>query len=102
MRNRIVLAAVVFVILALPCLRVEAQEIFASLTGTVTDAQKAAVPGVTVRAENVDTNLSSQTTTDSHGGYTISKLQPDRSPLTAAPVSFSTVLRDGIPLRTEQ
>ncbi|HYS56088.1 MAG TPA: carboxypeptidase regulatory-like domain-containing protein [Thermoanaerobaculia bacterium] len=99
---RIVLAAVFFAILVWPCSRVEAQEIFASLTGTVTDAQKGAVPGVTVRAENVDTKLSSQTTTDSHGGFTISKLQPGRYRLTAALEGFSTFIREGIVLRTAE
>ena len=106
-RNRIVsrrpsIAVLLLVVIALPCATVEAQEIFASLTGNVTDPQGAALPGVTVTVQNVDTNLSSQTVTDSQGGYTVSKLQPGPYRLTAALQGFNTYVRTGIILRTAE
>ncbi len=46
----------------------------ATLLGTITDATSAVVPGVTVRATNVDTQLTRTTTTDTSGTYTIFSL----------------------------
>jgi hypothetical protein len=89
-------------LVALSSAPLEAQEIFASLTGTVTDPQGAALPGVTVTAVNVDTRASSQAVTDSRGGYTIAKLPPGHYRMTAALQGFNTFVREGIVLRTAE
>jgi len=80
----------------------EGQEINATLTGAVTDAQGAIVPGVTVIVLNISTNIPSEATTDSHGGYTISKLPPGHYRITAAAQGFKTYVREGIVLRTAE
>jgi hypothetical protein len=82
--------------------RVAAQEIRATVTGTVSDAQGAAMPGVTVTVLNVDTNLAGATVTDAHGGYLVTKLQPGRYRVTAALPGFKSFVREGVTLRTAE
>ena len=48
----------------------------ASLTGTVKDQSDAVVPGATVTARSVATNVPSTTVSDSQGGYVIGALIP--------------------------
>ena len=45
----------------------EAQILYGSLVGGVTDAQGSAVPGARVEIVNTDTNFTRETTTDSQG-----------------------------------
>src|ERR1700733_1207101 len=53
-----------------------AQVLYGTLTGTVTDASKAAVPNAPVTALNQGTGATRATTTHSNGEYTIPDLQP--------------------------
>ena len=53
-----------------------AQILYGSLTGNVTDQQKAAMPGVTVTAINTGTNVATEAVTDASGSYTIRNLPP--------------------------
>ena len=46
----------------------------ATLLGTITDSTSAVVPGVTVKATNVDTQLTRTAITDTSGTYTIFSL----------------------------
>ena len=48
----------------------------ASVTGTVKDQSDAVVPGATVTAVNVGTNVPAQAVTDAQGGYVIPALIP--------------------------
>src|SRR5206468_6531458 len=48
----------------------------ATLTGTVRDTSSAVVPGATVVARNVATNVASQSLTDAQGNYMIGSLIP--------------------------
>ncbi|PYQ18322.1 MAG: hypothetical protein DMF79_15340 [Acidobacteria bacterium] len=89
-------------VVMLPGADLGAQEINAAVTGTVRDAQGAAVPGVAVTVMNVGTNLSTDAVTDAHGGFRTSKLQPGRYRVTAALPGFKTYVRDGIALRTAE
>src|SRR5207247_9810249 len=52
------------------------QTIRATLTGTVTDPNGAVVPGATVNATNVATNISSEAQTNQVGTYTFTALPP--------------------------
>src|SRR4030088_3190653 len=70
--------------------RVGAQEIGASVTGTVTDQQGAVLPGVTVTVINLDTNVPAETVTNSQGLYVLQKLIPGRYKVTAALQGFKT------------
>src|SRR5439155_14482533 len=55
---------------------VAAQVERASLTGTVKDQSEAVVPGATVTARNVATDVPSTSVTDAQGAYTIAALIP--------------------------
>ena len=79
-----------------------AQEIRATVTGHVTDQQGAVLPGVTVTATNVDTNVSLEAVTDESGAYAVPQLQPGPYKLTAALQGFKTFLREGITLHTAE
>lgn len=79
-----------------------AQEIRATLTGHVTDQQGGLLPGVTLMATDIDTNVSFEATTDSTGSYTIPQLQPGPYRLTAALQGFKTFIREGMTLHTAE
>jgi hypothetical protein len=51
-----------------------AQTVLGSITGTVKDATGAAVPGGTITAENIGTNLTVTAHSDGNGSYLISNL----------------------------
>lgn len=55
---------------------VRGQEFRGSITGRVADSTKAILPGATVTARNVETNVVTTTTTNERGVYNISYLQP--------------------------
>jgi len=59
---------------ALACLPVAAQTTFATITGTVTDATGAAVPGATVLAIHKDSNYRYTASSNSVGGFTVAQL----------------------------
>src|SRR4051812_39987628 len=60
----------------LTALPASAQVERASLTGIVKDASDAFLPGASITARNVETNVPAQTVTDAQGGYTIAALIP--------------------------
>ena len=96
------LALLTLALVAISSPRLAAQEIRATVTGTVTDQQGAVVPGVVVTARNIDTNVDSQAVTESDGGFTIRQLIPGRYKVTATLQGFKTFTRDGITLRTAE
>ena len=65
-----------------------AQTTFATLTGTVTDSTGAVVPGVTVTATHVATNLQSSTVSNDAGLYTLAQLREGRYTLRAQLTGF--------------
>jgi hypothetical protein len=54
----------------------DAQALYGSIVGNVTDAQGAATPGVTLTATNTGTGLEMETVTDGDGAYTFRNMQP--------------------------
>src|ERR1039458_9365286 len=80
------------VLLALACAfrTLDAQVLYGSLTGNVTDPSSAAVPGAKVTALNIDTGLSREATTDDRGAY-IGTCVPVRR-------TTSTCLTQSVPL----
>ncbi|HYT76557.1 MAG TPA: TonB-dependent receptor [Vicinamibacterales bacterium] len=93
--------ALVLVLLVLPAVA-RAQQFKANLTGTVTDAQGAVIPGVTVAATNTDTNVSAESVTDSNGVFSIKDVVPGRYKVTATLPGFKTFVREGIVLHTAE
>jgi hypothetical protein len=69
------------VVLALLCglwaSRANAQAVFGSILGTVTDPQGAAVPGAKVTVTNKNKGTTQQTTTNDSGNYSVTHLIPD-------------------------
>src|SRR5262245_19782701 len=62
----------------------------ASLGGTVSDAAKALIPGVTVTVTNVDTGVVSTAVTNETGTYSIPSLLPGVYKVTAELPGFQT------------
>jgi hypothetical protein len=71
-----------------------------SITGTVTDSTKAAVPAANVTIRNVATNIANHTTTNVVGLYFITALPPGAYELTVEKNGFRTAKVDNIPLTT--
>jgi hypothetical protein len=66
----------------------------ASIQGTVDDQSRAAVPGVTITATNVETGDSRTTTTNDRGVYRITSLSPGRYTVTASIEGFRKVVQN--------
>jgi TonB dependent receptor/Carboxypeptidase regulatory-like domain len=65
-----------------------AQTTYATITGTVTDANGALLPGVRISVRNVETNISSQTVSNQEGVYTITQLREGKYILSAQTSGF--------------
>jgi outer membrane receptor protein involved in Fe transport len=88
----------------------EAQVLYGSLVGTVTDTSHAGVPGAAVTIINVKNNLARETTSRSDGSYSFVNVLPGEYNVrvvvtgfkefhkTAVPVSANTVARVDVPL----
>jgi hypothetical protein len=76
-----------------------AQETGGSISGTVSDSQNAALPGVSVTVRNEDTNAQLQTVTNTEGAYVLPFVPIGRYTLTVALTGFSTTKREGIDVR---
>jgi hypothetical protein len=79
-----------------------AQGTSASLTGNVTDASGAAVPGASVRIVNVDTNFTQTAKTDSIGVYLLRPLPIGHYTLTVDARGFNGYKQEGIQLTANQ
>jgi hypothetical protein len=73
-----------------------AQILYGSLTGAVTDQQKAAMPGVTVTAINTGTTVATEAVTDDAGNYTIRNLVPGIYDITAVLQGFRELRQRGL------
>jgi hypothetical protein len=71
-----------------------------SITGTVTDSTRSAVPAAAVTIRNVATNVTNRTTTNSVGIYFITSLPPGSYELIVEKSGFRSVKVDNIPLTT--
>ncbi len=74
----------------------------ASITGTVTDASGAIVPGAAVTLKDNQTGKLLQSTTNSAGAYNFNALPPDNFTLTAAMNGFSTKTINNLTITPEQ
>ena len=92
-------AAMVLIVAAAALLLVPApaaaQALYGSITGTVTDPQKAAMPGVTVTATNVGTTTAAEAVTDAEGNYTFRNLPPGTYDIKASLEGFRELVRAG-------
>jgi hypothetical protein len=70
----------------------------ASLVGRVTDATGAVIPGATVTATNIATNVSNNRITNKDGEYTIPALKEGTYKIVAVVPGFSDSITDGVKL----
>jgi hypothetical protein len=93
---RAAVAALLCCAMALFALPAGAQTLYGSITGTVTDAQGAAVPGATVTATNTGTQHMVSSPTDSDGNFTLHNLLPGTYELTASLTGFRELKQTGL------
>jgi Carboxypeptidase regulatory-like domain/TonB dependent receptor/TonB-dependent Receptor Plug Domain len=96
---RVLLAAVV-ALLAAPLMSL-CQSTDASLMGRVIDPQKSAVPGASIEATNVDTNVSYTARTNSDGLFSIPNLSPGNYRVSVAKEGFKSIVKPGIVLHVQ-
>ena len=89
---------VVFLVLCSVTLssNVNAQVLYGSIVGTVTDATGAVVPNAQVRASNPQTGESRDTTTDASGRYTFGNLTAGQYDIRVMAPSFRTYSQTGV------
>ncbi len=73
-----------------------AQAVTGTLLGHVTDSSGAGVPGATITATEVETNISRTTTTNEAGTYTFSSMKDGTYNVTAELQGFRKVVRQGV------
>ena len=67
-----------------------AQVTGATLSGTISDAQGGAIPNANISAKNVATGISTNTTANATGTYSIPNLNPAEYEVTVSSPGFST------------
>src|SRR5258705_13265032 len=70
----------------------------AAISGTVTDASRAIIPGVSVSTENTQTGVSNTTITNEAGVYNFPSLQPGVYRVTAELPGFKKLINNGVNL----
>jgi hypothetical protein len=80
---------------------VQAQSGTATLLGTVTDTQRAVLPGATVTATQVATKAERATVTDTNGSYRFSALAPGEYAVKVELQNFRTSVRERVPLAVD-
>ena len=91
--QRLITCLAVLGLTVLPAI-VVAQGTTGSISGTVTDAQKAVVPGVTITVVQTETGAQRTQVSDEHGRYTVLNLGPGPYKVTAELAGFRTIVRD--------
>ena len=74
----------------------------ATITGTITDATGAVVPGADVTIRNTDTGIEHKVQTTDAGAYTAPFLQPGHYEVQAGKQGFASVLRKDLVLQVGQ
>jgi len=74
----------------------------AQITGRVTDATGAVVPGTAITVRNVATGIDRKVTTNEAGFYAVSLLLPGEYRVTVEQRSFKPIVRSGIVLEVDQ
>ena len=94
-------SVVLFALLAV-CFASLASAQTATLTGRVTDATDAVIPGTRITVTNVATGASRAVETNELGYYTVPLLPPGSYSVTAEQAGFKAITRDGVILQVDQ
>ena len=76
----------------------QAQVLYGSLVGNVTDPSGASVPGAKVVIVSSETAFTREASTDERGAYLYTDLQPGRYDLKVTAPSFASYSRSGVPV----
>jgi hypothetical protein len=80
----------------------DAQVLYGSIVGTVSDAQGAFVPGATVTIVNKETNLTRDTVTGAEGTYSLTNVQPGSYDVKVSLPGFREAVRTNVPVSIGQ
>lgn len=98
--------AYLMTVIALGCAffpsKAAAQQITATVTGTITDQNGAIVPDAAVTVTSIETGLAKNTTTNNSGNYTVTFLQPGTYNITVNKSGFEQTVRENIKLEVAQ
>jgi hypothetical protein len=94
----IISCCVVFMLVCLSAISGQAQVLYGSLTGTVTDSSGAAVAGAKVEALNTGTGITRTATTNDAGNYAFQALQAGNYKVTISSGRFSAQVTDNVPV----
>ncbi len=101
-RQKLIVATSLFFLLGFSIVA-KAQELAATLTGTVTDSSGAAIPGATVTIAQNGVNGASRTIqTDARGGYTVTNLAAGNYTVTVTDGGFQTYAAQSVVLNVAQ
>jgi hypothetical protein len=106
MRNRqifnqflpILLSMLYMLLLAVPSM---GQDVRGSISGTIVDPVDAAVPGAKVTITNIETNVSTTSTTNDEGVYTALFLNPGSYTITVEANGYKKTVQENIQVRVE-
>src|ERR1700720_1708373 len=103
-KNKQVLVSALLCALCLPFAtpRAQAQVLYGSIVGDVTDVSKAAVPGAAVRITNQETNQSRVATTNDDGVYSFPTIPGGTYDVTIAKQGFQTFTERGVEVAVDK
>src|SRR4051794_35563269 len=101
MRRLLTMCGVLVLSLFIFHVRLSAQNINATVTGRVLDADGAVVAGAKVTATNVDTLSTTTFETTTEGVYVLSDVKPGTYRIEVAKEGFKTAVRTGVTLHTQ-
>lgn len=81
--------------------QLDAQGLFGTIGGTITDTSGAVVPGATVVVTNISTNVKIVLTTNGAGNYTAPDLNPGTYTVEASAKGFKSVVQNDIALQVD-
>src|SRR5437879_6128600 len=98
-RARLIISrCVVLMLVCLSAISGQAQVLYGSLTGTVTDSSGAAVAGAKVEALNTGTGITRTATTNDAGNYAFQALQAGNYKVTISSGKFAAQVTDDVPV----
>lgn len=96
---RWLLIALALVLVAGP---MQGQAPTATLVGRVTDVSQAVIPGASIEVRNAATNIARKASSNGHGEFTVTNLDPGQYVVTFTEPGFQTLRKDQITLEADQ